>query len=68
MHGDVGVTRKIDNEIENIHTVMKHPHIKTSGHYYCRCKIQHNMLVHGLLDHGRQHFFHRRRWRLKLNM
>ncbi len=37
----------------------------TSRHYSCRCKTWHNMLVHGLLDHGMQHSFHKKRLRCK---
>jgi hypothetical protein len=60
MHGDLGVIQKIDNHNENIHIAIRHPEIKTNKHYYYRCKIQHNMLVHGFFDHGKQQFFHKK--------
>jgi len=34
---------------------------KTNKNYYYRCKIWQNMLVHGLFNHGKQHFFHKRK-------
>jgi hypothetical protein len=65
MHGDLGVIQKIDNQNKSIHTVVGQSWIKINKPYYYRCKTQQNMLVHGFFDHGKQHFFHKRKSKWK---
>ncbi len=67
-NGHPSYTQKFNIQNKSIDTTPKHPKIKTNKNYYCRCMIQKNMSVHCFLDHGKQHFFHKKRPKRKLNM
>jgi hypothetical protein len=67
MYGHSSFIQNINNQSKNIHTTMRHLKRKNSKDNCCKCKIWQNMLVHYVLDHVNQHFFHKWKPRRKLN-
>jgi hypothetical protein len=68
MYGHSSLIQNINNQSKSIHTTMRHFKKKFDKNNCCKCKIWQNTLVHYLLDHVKQHFFHKRKPRKFLNM
>jgi len=67
MYGHSSFIQNINNQSKSIHTTMTHLKRNISKDNCYECKIWQNMIVYYLLDHVKQHFFHKRKPRRKLN-